>query len=87
MTELLRRLVAWVGLSRRPRQAPQHPLYGPLCGVSSLRYPPLPTHRSPYRSDAFIDGTSTVAARPYLVVHEQRQQCRELGDLDGVEAA
>ncbi|MGW0469734.1 hypothetical protein [Streptomyces coeruleorubidus] len=87
MTELLRRLVAWVGLSRQPRQALQHPLYEPPSGASSLRYPPLPAHRSPYRSDTFIDGTTTVAVRPYLVAHEQWQQCSEAGDLDGAEAA
>ncbi|GGT81186.1 hypothetical protein ACH4HG_09100 [Streptomyces coeruleorubidus] len=87
MTELLRRLVAWVGLSHQPRQALQHPLYEPPSGASSLRYAPLPVHRSPYRSDSFIDGTTTVAVRPYLVAHEQRQQCREPRALDGVEAA
>lgn len=78
MTELLRRLVAWLGLSWQPRQA-QHPLRESLSviGASSLRYPPLPAHRSPYCVDTFIDGTSTTAVRPYLVAHEQRQRCRE----------
>ncbi|MEU6140111.1 hypothetical protein ABZ848_07065 [Streptomyces sp. NPDC047081] len=38
----------------------------------------LPAHRSPYGLDTFLDGTATVAVRPYLVVHEQRQRRREL---------
>ncbi|MFJ4975357.1 hypothetical protein ACIP6X_08470 [Streptomyces coeruleorubidus] len=87
MTELLRRLVAWVGLWRQPRQARPSSTRYMNPAASSLRYPPLPAHRSPYRSDTFIDGTTTVAVRPYLVAHEQRQQCREPRALDGVEAA
>ncbi|GAA2389014.1 hypothetical protein GCM10010255_16600 [Streptomyces coeruleofuscus] len=87
MTELLRRLVAWAGLSRQPCQALQHPLHEPCSGTTSLRYPPLPAHRSPYRSDTFLDGTSTVTVRPYLVAHEQWQQCSEAGDPDAAEAA
>ena len=73
MTELLRRLVARVGLSCQPlahRQALRDPL--PLIGFSSLRFPPLPAHRSPYCTDTVIDGTSTVAVRPYLAAHEQQ---------------
>ncbi|MDG9712128.1 hypothetical protein [Streptomyces sp. DH10] len=41
----------------------------------------------PYRANMFIDGTSTVAVAPYLVAHQQRQQCREPRALDGMEAA
>ncbi|MPY54356.1 hypothetical protein FPZ41_39700, partial [Streptomyces sp. K1PN6] len=39
---------------------------------------PLPARRSPYGLDTPLDGTATVAVRPYLVVHEQRQRRREL---------
>ncbi|MGW6541708.1 hypothetical protein ACWGBH_02450 [Streptomyces massasporeus] len=81
MAELLRRLIAWVVLSCRIRPAPRHALCDPLpaTGVSSPRFHPLPDHRSPYCADIVIDGTSTVAVRPYLVAHEQ-QQWRPQGD-------
>ncbi|MFJ7335438.1 hypothetical protein ACIQUU_19575 [Streptomyces sp. NPDC101116] len=81
MTELLRRLLAWVGLSCRLRPAHRHALCEtlPATGVSAPRFHPLPDHRSPYGAEVVIDGTSTVAARPYLVAHEQ-QQWRPQGD-------
>ncbi|GAA2764123.1 hypothetical protein GCM10010103_31640 [Streptomyces paradoxus] len=81
MTELLRCLAAWAGFSCRLRRAHHHALRDPLLatGVSSPRIPPLPVHRSPYCADVVIDGTSTVAVRPYLVAHEQ-QQWRKQGE-------
>lgn len=81
MTELLRRLVAWVGLTCRLCPAHRHALCEilPATGVSSPRVHPLPAHRSPYCADVVIDGTSTLAVRPYLVAHEQ-QQWRPQGD-------
>ncbi|MEU3935038.1 hypothetical protein AB0E85_23855 [Streptomyces sp. NPDC029044] len=81
MAELLRCLVAWAGLSCRLRRAHHHALHDPrlATGVTSPRIPPLPVHRSPYCADIVIDGTSTVAVRPYLVAHE-RQQWRQRGD-------
>lgn len=39
---------------------------------------PLLTHRSPYGLDEEFDGAATVAVRPYLAAHEQRQRRREL---------
>jgi hypothetical protein len=89
MTDLLRLLIAWTGLAHNSRQAhrPRSRRPRTTTTTSPLRYPSLPAHRSPYRSDTFIDGTTTVAVRPYLVVHEQRQRCREAGHLDAVEAA
>ncbi|MFI6376956.1 hypothetical protein [Streptomyces sp. NPDC050546] len=79
MTDLLRRLVAWAGLARKPRRAYRHSLREPQPATAA---PPLwllslPTHRSPYRADALIDGSSTLAVRPYLVAHEQQQQRRQ----------
>ncbi|NEE05877.1 hypothetical protein G3M58_05455 [Streptomyces sp. SID7499] len=84
MTDLLRRLVAWAGLTPKPRRACRRALREThlLTGVPSEQPLPLPIHRSPYRADTLIDGTSTRAVRPYLVVHEQRQarqQNHELG--------
>lgn len=101
MTDLLRRLIAWASRVYKPRQARRPPSRGPRATTSTspLQYPSLPAHRSPYCADAFIDGTSTVPVRPYLVAHEQRQHYRELNSptptlpaagphwLDGVEAA
>ncbi len=74
MTELLRRLVAWVGLSCQPRRAHRQALRDslPVSGVSPLRFPPLPAHRSPYGTDTVIDGTTTVTVRPYLAAHGQQ---------------
>jgi hypothetical protein len=78
MSDLISRLIAWVGLMATPpgrhRLAPSTPSYAvPTCPAPA----PLPAHRSPYGLDTRIDGSSTVAVRPYLVVHEQRQRRHE----------
>lgn len=73
MTDLIRRLLAWMGLLHIPRETyparPARPI---------PPSPPLPAHRSPYGLHAPLDGTTTVAVRPYLAAHEQRQRRREL---------
>lgn len=38
----------------------------------------LPARRSPYGLDTPLDGTVTVAVRPYVTAHEQRERRREL---------
>lgn len=80
MTDFIRRLAARLGLlvqpcrtspaSARPRRpAPAAPCPGQA---------PLPAPRSPYGLDTPLDGAATVAVRPYLAAHEQRQRRREL---------
>ncbi|MGW2521797.1 hypothetical protein ACWC09_33230 [Streptomyces sp. NPDC001617] len=74
MTDLIHRLLAWTGLlliPRRTEHAPQPP-------APPLALSPLPTHRSPYGLPTPLDGTATIAVRPYLTAHEQRQRRREL---------
>ncbi|MPY61464.1 hypothetical protein FNH08_31285, partial [Streptomyces spongiae] len=38
----------------------------------------LPAHRSPYGLGTMLDGTATVAVRPYVTAHEQRARRSEL---------
>jgi hypothetical protein len=38
----------------------------------------LPAHRSPYSLDTPLDGTATIAVRPCVTAHEQRERRREL---------
>jgi hypothetical protein len=38
----------------------------------------LPARRSPYGLDTPLDGTVTVAVRPYVTAHAQRERRREL---------
>ncbi|MCI3240580.1 MULTISPECIES: hypothetical protein [Streptomyces] len=76
MTDLIHRLAAWTRLLLIPRPtqpAPQSP--------AQHREPllhPLPAHRSPYGLHLPLDGTATIAVRPYLIAHEQRLRRREL---------
>ncbi|GGW41650.1 hypothetical protein GCM10010320_21790 [Streptomyces caelestis] len=80
MSDLIRCLIAWVGLMATP---PGSPHRKPSLSLPSYAVPmspvpaSLPAHRSPYGPDARIDGSSTVAVRPYLVAHEQRQRHHE----------
>lgn len=82
MTDLIDRLITWVGLLLTPRDtsrrtrptAPFAPTTPPAAQVA------LPTHRSPYGPDADtpLNGTATRSVRPYLAAHEQRLRRREL---------
>jgi hypothetical protein len=81
MTDLIRRLAAWAGMPARPRRTSQRLVRALRPASATRRSPesaPLPAHRSPYGLDTPLDGTATVAVRPYLAVHEQRQRRREL---------
>ncbi|WP_217139721.1 hypothetical protein [Streptomyces sp. AC627_RSS907] len=74
MTDLIDRLVMWVGLLFRPhgthrrrahpavRPTPHHAL---ATGIA-----PLPAHRSPYGLLFVLDGAETAAVRPYVVAHQ-----------------
>jgi hypothetical protein len=78
--DLIRRLLAWVGLLAPPprrRCATAHALRT-MPAAPFPQWAPLPAHRSPYGLDALLDGASTVTVRPYLAAHEQRQRRREL---------
>lgn len=80
MTDLVRRLIVWVGLMAAPRGRHRRAASPPLPSFASPTFPadaPLPAHRSPYGMDALIDGAAIVAVRPYLVAHEQGQRRRE----------
>ncbi|MGW0822157.1 hypothetical protein [Streptomyces sp. NPDC002845] len=85
MTDLIGRLVAWVSLLLIPRGAHRrvthhrtHPAAPPSATSPPPARPALPAHRSPYGLDTPLDGTATVAIRPYVTAHEQRQRRREL---------
>lgn len=80
MTDFLRRLAAWVGLLAEPRSTSRCPVcpHGPMHASAPPAHVQLPVHRSSYGLDTPLDGAATVAVRPYLVVHEQRQRRREL---------
>ncbi|MFJ8022010.1 hypothetical protein [Streptomyces sp. NPDC096311] len=78
MTDLIHRLTAWVSLLLIPRGAHRVRPPRPARAVPSRPRTPLPAHRSPYGLDIPLDGTATVAVRPYVTVHEQRERRREL---------
>ncbi|AQS69049.1 hypothetical protein [Streptomyces pactum] len=74
MTEPIGRLITWMSLLLTPRGA--HRRTGPHpAACPTPRHPaaigvvPLPTHRSPYGLPAVLDGTATVAVRPYVLAH------------------
>jgi hypothetical protein len=79
MTDPIRRFLMRVSFFGRPRGRHRrgdllpYVAYGPPAPPE----PPLPAHRSPYGLPAPLDGAATVAVRPYLVLHEQRQLWRE----------
>ncbi|WP_330289013.1 hypothetical protein [Streptomyces sp. NBC_00576] len=82
MSDLIGRLITWVGLLATPHGT--HRRTHPTTPLTPTSPPPartpLPTHRSPYSLDAGtrIDGTTTRSVRPYLTAHEQRLRHREL---------
>lgn len=85
MTDLIGRLIAWVSFLLNPRGAHRplahhrtHPIAPVVPTTPPLRRAELPAHRSPYGLDTPHDGTTTVAVRPYVTAHEQRQRRREL---------
>ncbi|MFF4571314.1 hypothetical protein [Streptomyces sp. NPDC001410] len=82
MTDLIRRLVAWVFCTLGGRDEdlrPRPPAIGLPIGVPQRYDTPLPPHRSPYALDiAPLDATAARSVRPYLTAHEQRQRRREL---------
>ncbi|MGW0825484.1 hypothetical protein [Streptomyces sp. NPDC002845] len=78
MANLIRRIAALLaaprGRHRRPAPLPSPAFTAPPPPPDI----PLPAHRSPYGLDTPLDGTATVAVRPYVAAHEQRQRRREL---------
>lgn len=83
MLDLIRRIALWLrllllpgtGRRRAGTQPPARPAPPPYTEPSPT---PLPAHRSPYGLDETFDGAATVAVRPYVAAHEQRQRRREL---------
>lgn len=87
MHDSIRRITAWMrlmftpGTGRRRASARLTVVAAPAEWVDIPPAPiptPLPAHRSPYGLDEHFDGAATVAVRPYLAAHEQRQRRREL---------
>ncbi|MDX2932936.1 hypothetical protein [Streptomyces ipomoeae] len=82
MTDLIRRLATRPGLLSKPhgRHRASSPGSRPTLAVPPPPAPgtSLPTHRSPYGLATPLDGAATVAVRPYVTAHEQRQRRREL---------
>ncbi|XKK58689.1 hypothetical protein HFP71_21000 [Streptomyces sp. ARC32] len=73
MTEPLGRLVTWVSLLLKPRGTHRHTGPHPASRTAPPPPPatdtvPLPSHRSPYGLPTTLDGTQTVAVRPYLLL-------------------
>ncbi|MEU3896271.1 hypothetical protein [Streptomyces sp. NPDC045251] len=74
MTDPIGRLITWVSLFLRPRGV--HRRNAPPPAFLSAPHPPaaataaihLPTHRSPYGLPTTLDGTETVAVRPYVLL-------------------
>jgi hypothetical protein len=81
MTDLIRRLAAWVSLLLSPRGVHRcTTARPPLLTPPRPRATALPLHRSPYGldDDTPLDAAATRSVRPYLTAHEQRQRRREL---------
>lgn len=81
MTDLIGRLLTWAGLL--PRSYGRHRASGFRPRPEPIAPPPaldtsLPAHRSPYGLATPLDGAATIAVRPYVTAHEQRQRRREL---------
>lgn len=77
MTDLIRRLTAWVRLLLFP-----HPAYAPPAPAPRTPVDPEPAAapRSLYGLDALLPlaGEATRAVRPYLTAYEQHSRRREL---------
>ncbi|WP_149826875.1 hypothetical protein [Streptomyces tailanensis] len=81
MTDLIRSLTAWLSLLPKPRGRHRAAAFHPRPTFTAPPPPPctpLPAHRSPYGLHEEFDGAATIAVRPYVTVHEQRQRRREL---------
>ncbi|WP_326581947.1 hypothetical protein OG889_24750 [Streptomyces sp. NBC_00481] len=81
MSDLIGRLLTWVGLFPRPRG--RHRASALSQRLAPTAPPPaldasLPAHRSPYGLDTPMDGAATIAVRPYVAAHEQWQRHREV---------
>ncbi len=76
MTDLIRALIAWMSALGRPhgkhraRSLPTIPVPVPPATPDAA----LPAHRSPYSLHGLLDGTATVAVRPYVTVCEQQRR-------------
>ncbi|MEU6766389.1 hypothetical protein ABZ916_28280 [Streptomyces sp. NPDC046853] len=79
MTDLIRRLTAWVRLLLIP-SAPHPATAEPELLPTPPHPEPAPTPRSRYGLDALLPlaGESTRPVRQYLIAHEQHSRRREL---------
>ncbi len=78
MPDLIRHLATWVGLLLGRGGA--HRQTGPVSATHVAPHRPavttplrLPTHRSPYGLPALLDGTETVAVRPYVLARTPQE--------------
>lgn len=83
MLDLIRRIALWLRLlftpgTGRRRAGARLVVVAAPADWAETAPAPLPAHRSPYGLDERFDGAATVAVRPYLAAHEQRQRRREL---------
>ena len=75
MTDLIRSLTAWLGLLSKPGGRHRAAVFQPRPTFTAPPSAPgLPVHRSPYGLPEHLDGAATVAVRPYVTAHEQRQR-------------
>jgi hypothetical protein len=83
MTDLIRGLIAWMSALGKPhgrhraRSLPTIPTPTPPATLDAA----LPTHRSPYGLHGLLDGTATVAVRPYVTIYEQRHRQPAMASL------
>jgi hypothetical protein len=83
MTDLIRGLIAWMSALGKPRG--RHRAHA-LPAIPAATPPPtldssLPIHRSPYGLHDLLDGTATVAVRPYVTAYEQHRRQRAVTSL------
>ncbi|MFI1369166.1 hypothetical protein [Streptomyces griseochromogenes] len=77
MTDLIRRLAAWVGFLVLPPGEERVPYPAPVAAPRPIPPLSLPRHRSPYGLDTPLDATAARAVRPYVTAHELREWRRE----------
>ncbi|MEV7524012.1 hypothetical protein [Streptomyces sp. NPDC091371] len=73
MADLIRALVLWARLWFGPSTGAAHRAH-PQAPTPRPRTHPLPVPRSPYGLDGPLDGDETPLIRPYVRVHEQREE-------------